>query len=62
MRQWIAGHRALLGLAGLAAWIGLCGALAFPGTSMAAAIGLLAIAVAGLGALVGSPYWKIDHL
>ena len=61
MKHWIAGHRALLGLIGLAAWIGLFASLALPGVSTAAEIALLLLALAGLGALVGSPYWRIVY-
>ena len=60
MKHWIAGHRALLGLFGLAAWIGLFASLAMY-TSTAVEIALLVMANAGLGALIGSPYWKIVY-
>jgi hypothetical protein len=61
MKDWIAGHRALLGLLGLAALIGLFGSLALAATSAIAEVALLLVALAGLAALVGSPYWKIVY-
>ena len=61
MRQFVAGHRALLGILGVAALVLLCAALAFAEAPRALEAALLLAAAFGLGALVGSPYWKVVY-
>ena len=61
MRVFVTGHRALLGICGLIALIALFVSLAGPTTPTARELALAVIAFAGLGALVGSPYWKIVY-
>ena len=61
MRVFVTGHRALLGICGLIGLIALFVSLAVPTTPTALELALAVIAFAGLGALVGSPYWKIVY-
>jgi hypothetical protein len=61
MTTLISRHRAVLGLAGVAALAGLFFSLAFPATTTAIELLLLAVAILGLYAIVGSPYWSIVY-
>jgi hypothetical protein len=61
MRQFVAGHRAMLGIVGLAALVLLFASMAFPDPAYAIEIPLLVAALIGIGGLVGSPYWKLIY-
>jgi hypothetical protein len=58
MRRFVAGHRAMLGIAGITALALLFASMVFPDPPDAIEIPLLLVALIGIGSLVGSPYWK----
>ena len=59
MKRFIGEHRAVLGLIGVAALAGLFASLRLSPGYTGLDLGLLVLAVLGVLALVGSPYWKI---
>jgi hypothetical protein len=61
MSNWAAGRRAILGVFGLAALTAAFAAFACANAPAWLEIALAAAALLGLGALVGSPYWKIVY-
>jgi hypothetical protein len=61
MINWVAAHRAILGIFGLAAFTGLFVSLACPDTPTWLEAVLLVAALLGLAALLRSPYWKIVY-
>ena len=61
MKRIVAEHRSVLGLVGTVALAGLSASLTLSrGYTWLDGV-LLVVTVAGLAALVGSPYWKIFH-
>ena len=61
MKTFVSGHRAGLGVLGVGSLAGLFLSLAIPSTSTLIEVALLALALFGFGALLGSPYWRIIY-